>query len=86
MSPFSPAYFAFAAIALTLYWACYRWKSARIAILLAANIFFLARLAWFYPILLLAAASIDFLIGFGLQRIPRERETPRFALVFVSVI
>ncbi len=86
MSPLSPAYFAFAAIAITLYWACYRWKSARLTILLAANIFFLARLAWFYPILLLAAASIDFLIGFGLQRIPRERETPRFALVFVSVI
>ena len=47
MSPLSPAYFAFAAIAITLYWLCYRWTSLRIAILLIANIFFLARLAWF---------------------------------------
>src|SRR5271156_1394467 len=86
MSPLSPAYFAFAAIAITLYWACYRWKTARLCILLIANIFFLARLAWFYPILLLAAASIDFLVGWDLQRIPRERKTPRLALVSVSVI
>jgi alginate O-acetyltransferase complex protein AlgI len=86
MSPLSPAYFAFAAIAITLYWICYRWKSARIAILLIANIFFLARLAWFYPVLLLTAASIDFLIGLGLQRLPREKKTQRLALVSVSVI
>jgi alginate O-acetyltransferase complex protein AlgI len=86
MSPLSPAYFAFAAIVVTLYWACYRWKQARLCILLLANIFFLARLAWFYPILLLAAASIDFLVGWDLQRIPRERKTPRLALVSVSVL
>src|SRR5437660_341671 len=42
MSPLSPAYFAFAAIAITLYWACYRWKYARLSILLLANIFFVA--------------------------------------------
>jgi alginate O-acetyltransferase complex protein AlgI len=86
MSPLSPAYFAFAAIAITLYWACYRWRFARLCILLMANIFFLARLAWFYPILLVTAASIDFLVGWDLQRIPRERTTPRLALVSVSVI
>ncbi len=77
MSPLSPAYFAFAAIVITLYWACYRWKQARLCILLLANGFFLARLAWFYPILLLAAASVDFLVGLELQRIPRERKRPR---------
>src|ERR1700754_926499 len=86
MSPLSPAYFAFAAIAVTLYWACYRWKDPRLAILLIANVFFLARLAWFYPILLLAAASIDFLVGWDLQRIPRERSGQRLALVSISVI
>jgi len=86
MSPLSPAYFAFAAIAITLYWACFRWKNARLCILLIANIFFLARLAWFYPVLLVAAASIDFLVGWDLQRIPRERTTPRLALVSISVI
>jgi alginate O-acetyltransferase complex protein AlgI len=86
MSPLSPAYFAFATIAITLYWACYRWKNVRLAILLMANFFFLARLAWFYPLLLMAAASIDFLVGWNLQRIPRERTTPRLALVSLSVI
>ncbi len=85
MSPLSPAYFAFAAIVITLYWACYRWKQARLCILLLANGFFLARLAWFYPILLLAAASVDFLVGLELQRIPRERKRPRLLLVSVSV-
>jgi D-alanyl-lipoteichoic acid acyltransferase DltB (MBOAT superfamily) len=94
MSPLSPAYFAFAAIAITLYWACYRWKNARLCILLIANIFFLARLASFYPLLLVAAASIDFLVGLGLQKLPRglpgelpsERTTPRLALVSLSVL
>ncbi len=57
MSPLSPAYFAFAAIAITLYWACYRWNHARLAVLFLANIFFLARLAWFYPAILLLAAT-----------------------------
>jgi alginate O-acetyltransferase complex protein AlgI len=85
MSPLSPAYFAFAAIVITLYWACYCWKQARLCILLLANGFFLARLAWFYPILLLAAASVDFLVGLDLQRIPRERKRPRLILVSVSV-
>src|SRR5216684_366339 len=86
MSPLSPAYFAFAAIAITLYWACYRWKYARLSILLLANVFFLARLAWFYPAILLAAATVDFLVGLGLQNLPRERSTSRLALVSLSVL
>src|SRR5258705_9346136 len=51
-----------------------------------ATLFSLARLAWFYPMLFLTAATIDFLVGLELQRIPRERSTPRLALVSVSVI
>jgi alginate O-acetyltransferase complex protein AlgI len=86
MSPLSPAYFAFAATAITLYWLCCRWKNARLAILLLANLFFLARLAWFYPALLFAAASIDFLVGLGLQRLPREQTSRRRVLVSVSVL
>src|SRR5260370_34590127 len=90
MSPLSPAYFAFAAIAITLYWACYRWKYARLSILFLANIFFLARLAWFYPAILLLAATIDFLVGLGLQNLPRElpreRSTPRLVLVTTSIL
>jgi alginate O-acetyltransferase complex protein AlgI len=86
MSPLSPAYFAFAAIAITLYWACFRWKNVRLGILLLANGFFLARLAWFYPAILLFAATIDFAVGLGLQNLPRERSRPRLALVSISVI
>lgn len=86
MSPLSPAYFAFAAIVITLYWACYRWKNARLCILLLANGFFLARLAWFYPALLLFAATIDFFVGLGLQHYPREQSRPRLALVTASVV
>ena len=86
MSPLSPAYFAFAPLAIILYWACYRWTFARLSILFLANIFFLARLAWFYPVILLLAATIDFLVGLGLQSLARQRSTPRLALVSISVI
>jgi alginate O-acetyltransferase complex protein AlgI len=86
MSPLSPAYFAFAAIAITLYWLCYRAKNARLTVLLLANFFFLARLAWFYPVILLTAASIDFLVGLALQNTPREQTTRRRALVSISVV
>jgi D-alanyl-lipoteichoic acid acyltransferase DltB (MBOAT superfamily) len=43
-------------------------------------------LAWFYPIVLFVAASVDFVVGLGLQRIHRERSSPRLALVSISVI
>ena len=71
MLPLSPAFFAFAAGAVVLYWVCCRSTAARLAVLLLANFYFLARFAWFYPLLLLAAASIDFLVGLGLQNAPR---------------
>ena len=86
MLPLSPAFFVFAGIAIALCWAFYRWPSGRLAVLLAANFFFLARFAWFYPIVLLAAASSDFLIGLGLQAMPRERRRPRLALVSLSLL
>jgi alginate O-acetyltransferase complex protein AlgI len=86
MSPLSPAYFVFAGIVITIYWLCYRWRLARLAVLVAANLFFLARLAWFYPVLLLGAASVDFLVGLGLQKIPRKEMGRRRALVSVSVV
>jgi len=67
MLPLSPAAFGFSACAVLLYWLCYRWKTWRLVVLLLANFYFLARFAWFYPAILLAAASIDFLVGLGLQ-------------------
>jgi len=71
MLPLSPAAFGFSACAVLLYWLCYRWKTWRLVVLLLANFYFLARFAWFYPAILLAAASIDFLVGLGLQGTPR---------------
>ena len=77
MLPLSPAFFAFAAVAIVLYWLCYRWESARMIILVAANFFFLARFAWFYPVILLAAATIDYRIGIELQELPRRPDFAR---------
>ena len=85
MLPLSPAFFAFAGIAIALIWACHRWPTGRLVVLLVANFFFLARFAWFYPVILLSAATSDFLIGLGLQAISRERRQPRLALVTLSL-
>ena len=46
-------------------------------ILVAANFFFLARFAWFYPVILLAAATIDYRIGIELQELPRRPDFAR---------
>ena len=85
MLPLSPAYFAFAAVAITLYWLCYRWTAARLVILVAANFFFLARFAWFYPVLLLVAATIDYRIGIELQELPRRPDFTRRRRQFVTL-
>ena len=86
MLPLSPAYFAFAGIAIVLCWAFYRWHSGRLVVLFAANFFFLAHIAWFYPLILLVAASSDFLIGLGLQNMTRDRRRPRLLLVSLSLL
>jgi D-alanyl-lipoteichoic acid acyltransferase DltB (MBOAT superfamily) len=86
MLPLSPAYFAFAAAAILLYWICHRWAGGRLAVLLTANFFFLARFAWFYPALLLAAATVDFFVGLGLQNRPRTDTGPRKLLVSISLL
>ena len=72
MLPLSPAVFSFSACVIFLYWLCHRWKTQRLVVLLLANFYFLARFAWFYPVILLAAASTDFLVGLGLQAAPRS--------------
>jgi alginate O-acetyltransferase complex protein AlgI len=89
MLPLSPAYFAFAAAAVVLYWLCCRDKVSRLFVLLLANLFFLARFALFYPVIILIAASIDFIIGLELQKTPREeglkQPKKRFLLVCISL-
>ena len=89
MLPLSPPFFAFSACAIVLYWACCRWKTQRLVVLLAANFYFLARFAWFYPAILLAAASVDFLVGLGLQApyLPADKQTgKRKWLVSISLL
>jgi D-alanyl-lipoteichoic acid acyltransferase DltB (MBOAT superfamily) len=87
MPPLSPAFFAFSAGVILLYWFCFRGKSQRLVVLLLANFFFLARFAWFYPAILLAAASSDFVVGLGLQATPRgpDGEQPRRRTVLVCI-
>jgi len=89
MLPLSPAFFAFTSGAILLYWLCYRSKSQRLFVLLLANFYFLARFAWFYPAVLLVAASVDFLVGLGLQNSPRpdgEQTAKRTLLVSLSLM
>jgi D-alanyl-lipoteichoic acid acyltransferase DltB (MBOAT superfamily) len=89
MFPLSPAFFAFSAGALVLYWVCYRSKTQQLAVLLLANFYFLARFAWFYPAVLLVAASMDFLVGLGLQNSPRpegKQSGKRKLLVSISLM
>jgi D-alanyl-lipoteichoic acid acyltransferase DltB (MBOAT superfamily) len=85
MLPLRPEFFAFAAAAITLYWICCRWTTARLGVLLAANFFFLAKFAWFYPVLLLAAATVDFRVGLALQDTARSQVRRRKLLVGVSL-
>jgi alginate O-acetyltransferase complex protein AlgI len=90
MLPLSPAVFAFSAVAILLYWLSYRSTTQRLIVLLVANFYFLARFAWFYPIILLAAATADFLVGLGLQDAPRgpndEQTSRRKWLVSISLL
>ena len=70
MSPLSPAYFAFAAIAITLYWACYRWKTpGSVSYCWQTSS---SSPAWpgSTPQSCSCAATIDFLVGLGLQNSP----------------
>ena len=90
MLPLSPAAFAFSACAILLYWLCCRRKTQRLTVLLLANFYFLARFAWYYPVILLAAASVDFLVGLELQKSPRlpssEQTDKRKWLVSISLL
>jgi alginate O-acetyltransferase complex protein AlgI len=90
MSPLSPAFFAFSAGVVLLYWLSFRSRNGRLVILLMANFFFLARFAWFYPAIVLAAASTDFLVGLKLQETARgpngEQTFRRTALVSISLL
>ena len=62
----TPSFFVFFLIAWLLYWSA-KVRGARLAVLLVANGFFLAKFGPLY-LALPVAASVDFLVGLGLER------------------
>jgi D-alanyl-lipoteichoic acid acyltransferase DltB (MBOAT superfamily) len=75
-------FFVFLIAVCLLYWAGAASRSLRMAVLLAANLFFLAKFSLVYLALPLAA-SIDFLVGLGLGRY--RQPTTRRVLLGVSL-
>ncbi len=86
MAPMSPTYFVFAGIACLLYWLCAPSRRLRMAALLLANLFFLARFGLFYPVLITAAATTDYLVGLGLQAASKPRVGIRRFLLSISLL
>jgi len=82
--PFSSApFFAFLTAVCLLYWLAYRWRRIQLAVLAAANLFFLAHFSLIYLALPLAAL-VDFLVGLGMARF-RERPALRRLLLGISL-
>jgi len=75
-------FFVFLVAVCLLYWACARSRRLQLAILVVANLFFLARFSLIYLALPLAA-TIDFLVGRGFAR--WHSASARRALLGVSL-
>jgi D-alanyl-lipoteichoic acid acyltransferase DltB (MBOAT superfamily) len=80
----SPVYFIFLTAIFLLYWPLSRVRALALAVILFANYFFYAKWDLFLLALMPAAASVDFVIGLGLQY--AQRPLVRRILVFTSVI
>ncbi|MCU1320724.1 MAG: rane bound O-acyl transferase, family protein [Acidobacteriaceae bacterium] len=78
----TPSFFVFFLVAWLAYWSAAKFRGARLAVLLVANGFFLAKFGPLY-LLLPVAASIDFLVGLGLAR--SEGSARRRLLLGVSL-
>jgi alginate O-acetyltransferase complex protein AlgI len=64
----SSTYFVFVAAVFFVYWAAPQTRLFRLAVILLANYFFLARYGLFYLALIPACSMADFLVGLGLMR------------------
>ncbi len=64
----TPAFFVFFLLLWLLYWLLSTRHAARLALLVAANLFFLAKFGGLYLVLLPIAATVDFLVGLALAR------------------
>jgi len=79
----SAPFFAFLAAVCLSYWLVGRWRRIQLAVLAAANLFFLAHFSLIYLALPLAALA-DFLVGLGMDRY-RERQVLRRLLLGISL-
>ncbi len=80
----SPAYFAFLGLLFVAYWPATRLRYAALSLILFANLFFYCKWDLTYLVLIPAAATVDFLVGFQLGR-PGSAGSRR-ALVTVSIL
>jgi D-alanyl-lipoteichoic acid acyltransferase DltB (MBOAT superfamily) len=72
MYPTAAPYFLFLAAICLVYWAGCRVRVLRLAVLLAASLFFLAKFGLGGLLLVPAAATLDFLFGWGIKLSPRK--------------
>ena len=79
----TPSFFAFFLLIWLLFWALATARTARFALVAAANLFFLAKFGLLY-LLLPLAACVDFLVGQGLGKVEAGR-TKRRALLSLAV-
>jgi len=79
----TPAFFVFFLSIWLLYWALASFRAARLGIVVAANLFFLAKFGALYLFLPLAA-TIDFCVGLALA--PEAPRKKRLALLWVSLV
>ncbi|MGA2591315.1 MAG: MBOAT family O-acyltransferase [Bryobacteraceae bacterium] len=80
----SAAYFLFVSIVLLAYWLVAGSKLARLTVVLAANYFFCARYGLFYLALIPCCATIDYLVGLGLESFTKS--IVRRLLVGISLV
>lgn len=76
-------YLAFLVLLFLPFWLLLRWRIAAVLLVTAANVFFLSRWGWIYPMALPAAALIDFCLAVGLSR--SKHSLLRRLLVFMSI-
>ena len=80
----TPAFFVFFLLIWLLYWALASYRTARLAIVVAANLFFLGKFGLLYLLLLPATAAVDYCVGLGLAR--TEDTTKRRLLLAASLV
>ncbi len=68
MYPTAAPYFVFLVAVCLLYWAAYRYRAWRLAVLVAASLFFLAKFGLGCLLLVPVAATLDFFFGLGIGR------------------